>query len=204
MKVYEIPNSVTTIGEEAFSRCSALQSIDIPNSVTTIEDRAFECCSALQSINVSENNQYFTSINGIIFNKSLTTIIKFPQGHKLKGYITPNSVTKIGDSAFQGCSSLQHINIPNSVTKIARGAFRNCSSLQSIDIPNSVTKIGDTTFCNAVSLHRINVSQTNKSYASINNILFNKEQSTIIRMPIGADIKDFHIPISVSTINPHA
>ena len=126
LKVYEIPNSVTTIGEEAFSRCSALQSIDIPNSVTTIEDRAFECCSALQSINVSENNQYFTSINGIIFNKSLTTIIKFPQGHKLKGYITPNSVTKIGDSAFQGCSSLQHINIPNSVTKIARGAFYGC------------------------------------------------------------------------------
>ena len=124
--------------------------ITIPNSVTTIGDYAFCSCPSLQSINITKGNKHYESIDGILFSKDLTCILKLLEGKKLEEYTIPNSVTTIGDSAFRGCSSLQSIDIPNSVTTIGNGAFYGCSSLQSIDIPNSVTTIGN--YCCPVKL----------------------------------------------------
>ena len=121
-----IPNSVTTIEGSAFSGCSSLQSIDIPNSVTTIGNSAFRGCRALRSINISEENPHYTSVDGILFNKQLSTIIKFPQGGNIEVYNIPNSVTTIEGSAFEGCKALQSIDIPNSVTTIGNYAFNYC------------------------------------------------------------------------------
>ena len=157
----DIPNSVTTIGNWAFSGCSSLQSIDIPNSRIIIGDCAFSRCSSLQSINTTKGNKRYESIDGILFSKDLTCILKLPEGKKLKKYTIPNSVTTIGDSAFKGCSSLQSIDIPNSVTTIRNLAFCGCSSLQNIDIPNSVTTIGDSAFCGCSSLQSIHLHWTN-------------------------------------------
>ena len=154
---YVIPNSVTEIGNRAFYDCRSLQNIDIPNSVTIIGDYAFYGCSSLQSINVSKNNKHFASVDGILFNKDLTTIVRFPQKYDVKEYVIPNSVTIIGYGTFEGCSSLQSIDIPNSVTEIGTGAFFNCSSLQSIDIPNSVTEIGHSAFSGCSSLQSIDI-----------------------------------------------
>ena len=143
-----IPNSVTTIGDYAFCGCSSLQSIDIPNSVTTIGNDAFSGRSSLQSINITKGNKHYESIDGILFSKDLTCILKLPERKKLKEYTIPNSVTTIEDSAFDGCSSLQSIDIPNSVTTIENGAFSGCSSLQSIHLhwTNLLDiKISDTT-----------------------------------------------------------
>lgn len=157
----DIPNSVTTIGDRAFFGCSSLQSIDIPNSVTTIGNGEFSGCSSLQSINITKGNKHYESIDGILFSKDLTCILKLPEGKKLKEYTIPNSVTTIGKDAFDHCSSLQSIDIPNSVTTIGDYAFSGCSSLQSIDIPNSVTTIGNGAFYDCSSLQSIHLHWTN-------------------------------------------
>ena len=147
-----IPDGVTHIGNSAFSWCRALQSIDIPDSITHIGDRAFHWCEALQSIEVAEGSQCFASIDGVLFNKDLTQIIRYPQAKNGNQYTIPNSVTHIGDGAFGLCEALRSIDIPNSVTYIGNRAFYECYKLQSIDIPNSVTHIGDKAFsgCNAL------------------------------------------------------
>ena len=130
---YTIPNSVTTIGEDAFSYCNSLTSINIPNSVTTIGEGAFYNCNSLTSINIPNN---------------VTTIGEgaFWQCFSLTSINIPNGVTTIGEKAFWECTSLTSINIPNSVTTIGEKAFWECTSLTSINIPNSVTTIGNSAF----------------------------------------------------------
>ena len=152
-----IPDGVTHIGNEAFWFCRALQSIDIPDSITHIGDRAFHWCEALQSIEVAEGNQCFASIDGVLFNKDLTQIIRYPQAKNGNQYTIPNSVTHIGDGAFSECKSLQSIVIPNSVTHIGDRAFGLCEALRSIDIPNSVTYIGNRAFYECYKLQSIDI-----------------------------------------------
>ena len=141
---YTVPNSVTTIGNKAFSECNSLTSINIPNSVTTIGDWAFASCDSLTSINLPN---------------SVTTIGNwaFEGCNSLTNINIPNSVTTIGNSAFNGCNSLTSINIPNSVTTIGVSAFFDCNSLTSINIPNSVTTIGNKAFWDCKSLTSINI-----------------------------------------------
>ena len=112
----------------------------------------------------------------------------------------PDSVTTIGEGAFRGCKSLQSIDIPDSVTTIGREAFFECKSLQSIDIPDSVTTIGIGAFSECTSLQSIDVAVTNPKFTSFDGILFNKEKSTIIRMPEGIGITEYTISDSVTTI----
>ena len=125
----EIPNSVISIGGYAFDSCYGLTSVEIPNSVTSIGEGAFSGCSGLTSIAVAENNQTYDSrnnCNAIIETQTNTLIAGCSKT------TIPNSVTSIGDFAFEDCSSLTSVVIPNSVTSIGEYAFSGCSGLTSI------------------------------------------------------------------------
>ncbi len=131
-----IPNSVTSIGEGAFSGCS-LTSLTIPNSVTSIGDLAFSGCS-LTSLTIPNS---VISIGYAAF-----------LGCSLTSLTIPNSVTNIGEFAFGYCSNLEAITIPNSVTSIGVNTFRNCTSLTSVTLPNSLTSIGGSAFLGCTGL----------------------------------------------------
>ncbi len=134
-----IPNSVTNIGSGAFSGCTSLTSVSIPNSVVSIGDWPFSSCTCLTAIEVDPANPSYSSLNGVLFNKSQTLLLQCPGGKA--GYIIPNSVTTIENGAFEGCTSLTSIVIPDSITGIGLCSFRECTSLTSVTIPNSVTSI---------------------------------------------------------------
>lgn len=148
--------NVTSIGDYAFEFCELTQ-INIPNSVTSIGEGAFYPCFALTAINVENDNTYYCSENGILFDKDKTKLIQYPAGKTETSYEIPNSVTSIEHYAFYYCFSLTNINIPNSITSIGHLAFSCCSSLTKINIPNGVTSIGNYTFDCCLSLTNINI-----------------------------------------------
>ena len=151
-----IPNSVTSIGDFAFFYCYGLTSVTIGNSVTSIGEKAIYRCTGLTVINVDENNTSFSSIDGVLFNKSQTELIRYPEG-KQGAYTIPNSVTSIGESAFGNCTELTSVTIGNSVTSIGKWAFNDCTGLTSVIIPNSVTSIGERVFESCTSLISIDI-----------------------------------------------
>lgn len=145
-----IPNGVTEIKISAFSGCSSLTSITIPNSVTGIGWSAFSGCRSLR-----EFKGKFAADNGRCLIKNGVLITYASASGEV--YAIPNGVTEIGDSAFEGCSSLTGITIPDSVKEIGGGAFRDCSSLTSVTIPNSVTKIGQFAFASCDKLKNVDI-----------------------------------------------
>ena len=165
-----IPDSVTSIGNYAFAYCKSLTDIVIPNSVTSIGDNAFRHCSSLSSLVIPESvvnlngnpfcrwdgelkclSPYFIYDNKVLFNKDKSKIIAF-RDKNTTSYVIPDSVTRIGGSAFANCSSLSRLVIPNSVTSIGESAFWHCFSLSSLVIPNSVTSVGKWAFEGCISL----------------------------------------------------
>ena len=170
---YIIPDSVTSIGDGAFSSCSSLRSLVIPNSVTSIGDGAFEGCSSLSSlvipdsvVNIKGNPFYlwkgkleclsasFIYEDNVLFNMDKSKLIS-NRNQEAKSFIIPNGVMSIEKYAFSDCSSLISISVPKSVTSIGDGAFDGCSSLSSIAISDSITSISAWTFDGCSSLRSL-------------------------------------------------
>jgi len=127
-----IPNSVDFIANSAFAFCAGLTTLTIPSSVTFIEDMAFWACIGLTSINVDLNNNNYSSLDGVLFNKNKTTLLQYPVNKNDTIYEIPNSVTNIGHRAFNYADKLTSIIIPNMVTNIGHRAFNDCNGLTSI------------------------------------------------------------------------
>ncbi len=147
-----IANGVGSIQQTAFGQCASLASITIPASVTSIEINVFAGCSGLTAITVLPANSAYSSLDGVLFNKTRTTLIQYPAG-KTRDYTVPDTVTDIAYEAFAGFSHLFDVTIPDNVTSIRGGAFMGCGSLSSVTIGRGVTTIEDFAFamCSALS-----------------------------------------------------
>ena len=231
LKSIIIPDSVTSIGDYAFSECNSLKSINIPDSVTRIGYSAFKSCGCLTSINIPpslttiENGTFLGchSLRNINIPDTITRIGRsaFEDCNSLTSINIPPSLTTIEDGTFLCCHSLRNINIPDTVTSIEDYAFSECNSLKNINIPNGVTRIGDSAFFNCNSLISITIPSSviaigmnpfggchadlkNESKALIyeHNVLFNKDKTTIISYR--AKDANYVIPDSVTGIGDGA
>ena len=178
-----IPDSVERIGDNAFLRCDTLTNVFIPSSVAFISHTAFNNCANLNSFTVDENSNYFASVDGVLFDKSFTVLVRYPCGKNdlmyqvpvgtktLSSYSfqkceqlflvsLPDTVEFIDNYAFSGCSMLLEIDLPDSLQSIGKGAFRYCESLMSVVIPSKVSVVNEYTFAQCYSLHRVVFGQS--------------------------------------------
>ncbi len=171
LKQLVLPNSLVEIGDFAFYVCKDLTSIIIPGSVVTIGINPFLCCFSLQSIDVAEDNPEYMSIDGVLYNSAVTTLISAPCAKKtvdipesvttigtkafynsnIDTLVLPESVTTIEESAF-AASYLDSIKFSNNLTTMGSAAFMNCYSLDNVFLPNSLTTVPDYAFASCYSM----------------------------------------------------
>lgn len=187
VKSITIPDSVEVIGPQAFVSCSSLEKVYIGSGVKDMSGSPFDFeiegspCSKLKSIDVSENNEHFRSVDGVLFSKDMAKLIQYPYGKTQKEYTVPDSVTCIYPGAFRYCNGLtkliigkgitvidfimlygndniETVVLPDTLTKLDAGAFKY-SGIKYIDIPDSVTYLGSEAMTGCSRLETVNIGK---------------------------------------------
>jgi uncharacterized protein YkwD len=162
-----LPDTVTTIGEEAFCydyflsdldlgqgvvtlgygalRCVGLSDLSLPASLVNIESQALWGMENLRSIQVDEANPVYCSVDGILYSKDGSVLMQYPAGRVDNSYTVADTVTKIGEGAFAG-ATFEEINLPQSLTEIGAYAFVDCTDLTSVVVPDGVASLGNGAF----------------------------------------------------------
>jgi hypothetical protein len=158
---------VSGIGNFAFRWCTNLINVNIGSSVTNIGFNPFLECDSLTAITVDPSNPAYSSIAGVLFDRTQTTLVSYPS-HGPESYAIPSSVTSIGNFAFLFCAGVSNVIIGDSVTNIGRDAFAGCWLLN-VTIGNHVTRIGERAFEYCIGLSNLAISD---SVTSIGDLAF--------------------------------
>lgn len=127
----DIPDGVISIGVQSFENCTSLPEVFISASVTSIADKAFAGCTSMMNINADENNSVYASVDGVVYDKELKTLILYPAGRRGE-FTVPDGIESIGASAFDGCTGITAVHLPASITNISGGAFAGCGLLTDV------------------------------------------------------------------------
>ena len=186
-----VPEGVTAISATAFYYCSDIISVTLPDGITSIGGGAFSNCSSLTSVNLPDS---ITNIGEEAFyGCSALTSIAVPEG-----------VTCILPYTFYECSSLTSITLPDTLISIESWALDDCTALTSVFIPKGVTSIASGFLKGCSAAVSIDVDEENTVFSSKDGVLFNKEQTVLLRFPSGNEQTEYVIPETVTGIAFHA
>ena len=156
---FAIPGTVATVEENAFNNCTELKSVSVPASVEDMKDTLFNKCSSLKSIDVAEDNNRYSSRDGVLLDAAGEKLYKYPVQNANTEWSIPDGVREIEAQAFQSADGLERIGIPSSVETIGDSSFRFCSKLNNVVIPDSVAVIGQNAFDSCAALSDITFSE---------------------------------------------
>lgn len=140
----QLPNGLEALGRCFMSGCYRVETISIPASVKTIEENAFWVYGDdtgkgyLKNIAVDPENPYFTSENGVLFNKSKTRLLRYCPAAPAANYTVPAMVTQMDEEAFESCPNLHSVILPDNLTVIPEEAFWGCENLASVRLPKNL------------------------------------------------------------------
>lgn len=199
-----ISDGVKKIEDWAFGYCTNLVRIFISKSVEFISPNAFDGCESLEEIHVDPNNQFYSSVDGVLYSKDCTKLIRFPSNHKSEKYIIAETVNELENLSFNRCLNLQEVVFPSGLTTIGEKAFAYCGKITTLTIPNTVQIIRDYAFSDCYSLEKILLN--NDMFSTVNDVLYKIENNikTLIQYPLAKKAREFTIPSDVSKIKDRA
>ena len=225
----DIPNTVISIGEMGIYQCHGLVSIMIPASVESIGEQAFASCVNLTEINVDAENEYFCSIDGVLYSKDVTTLhacpgtkteIDIPATVKeivggafyccmdLKDFEMPASLESIGDMAFFECLLLTKIELPDNLQSLGDEAFYRCENLESVSIGKNLSEMGMIPFCECGKLASVTIDEANLGYVAIDNVVYARQGTQaadgMVLLWGAGSLQSVAIPDGVSVISDYA
>ena len=150
-----IPSSVTEMDPAAFLENIKLKSVTLSKNLEKMDPYAFGRCYSLESITVPSLNPYFSSHEGVLFDKRMERLIQYPVQKSDKSFIAPEKTRSINDGAFQSNRSLEEITLNDGLREIGSSAFMDCRNLRSINLPDTITDIGMNAFAGDSSLSSI-------------------------------------------------
>ena len=157
-EVINIPKGVKSINSGAFCACTKLKTVNISETIEFIGDNVFYGDIYLTEINVSPKNPFFKSINGVLYDKEIKTLLVCPK--KVSGvFAVPEGIEEIKELSFDTCSSITEIKLPPSVDKIGGRAFWGCAKLEKINISGSIKKLPNSVFYNCAALKEFAVPE---------------------------------------------
>lgn len=198
----EIPDSVTTICENAFCDCKSLAHIELPPNLETIESGAFAGCASMETITIPASvtkidnggglglcrnlkeivvdsaNKHFASYDGVLFDKIVGRLVAYPVNREAKEYTIPSVLHILDRHTFSGCRNLEKVIIPACISRIEQYAFYSCKQLKKIE-----------------------VSPLNNYYASLDGVLYDKEGEELLLYPINKEEKEFVVPDTICALD---
>ncbi len=216
---------VTKIARFAFQHNDNIGSMFIPATIKEIDERAFYSCDYLKSFSVSSKSKYFSAIDGVLFNKDQTKLVRYPDNKNGSSYTIPDGVKYIATNAFEASapdkvilsegvlsigegafahSGIEEIVFSDTVTEIGKEAFGYCDSLESIALSASIAEISGDAFLDCDNISSYSVASGSKHFSSINGVLFNKSKTKLVQYPCAREKSSYTIPDGVKYIGAYA
>lgn len=180
-----------------------IKRIEITGEVNSIEEGYFLRYSSLEHINVAEENEYFKSIDGVLYTKDGSAVVAYPIGRAETEYIIPEQCVAIYSYAFAE-SDLKNVTLSENMYEIGYAAFERCDRLQEIHIPKGVYYIAPGAFLNCGSLVEISVDKRNLYYSDVEGVLFNSVQDTLHTYPSGRKENCYTVPKNCVNLNDYS
>lgn len=196
--------TVTHIEYGALDKCGKMEYLDLPSSLMYIEDGVLDSRYSLKGIDVAEGNEFYSSVDGVLFDAYKKLLVKYPASKTGESYTVPESAWVIMDMAFCGASKLKDVVLHDGIYSFGNFTFKDCTSLRSVTIPESLSTIGLGSFNGCSSLESIDVSTKNKHYESEDGILYQIGGYRLLQYPIGSSAAVFELPEMVMEISDGA
>lgn len=148
-----MPECLQSIDDEAFADCIALKDVALPTGLATLGEEVFKGCISLTGFSISQDNQDFAVVDGVLFSKDMTTLIRYPAGRQAERYTIPEGVITLADYAFAD-AALGTIIIPASTTTLGYSVFEG-SKITSQTLPDTVLTLGSYVFDNCAEMTQV-------------------------------------------------
>ena len=222
-----LPDGIKRIEKGVFEGCSQLTELNLPETVeyfdcSAIEDTAvtslyiprsvtqlileleYNSLEKISKFTVHPENKYYSSEDGVLFNKDGSRLIWYPSQKADTVYTVPSRVRVIGEKAFYSADTLTAVVISEGVERIEAKAFSSCNRLQSITIPKTVSDIGEQAFYYSYHISFVSVHPDNPSYTEIEGVLFDKEVTELIFYPPSKAATTYTVPVTVTAVRDYA